>query len=359
MTLALKNLWTHPFCLLTVALACHSLNAAALRSETITPPLPYNDSPNIIEVSGGILMVWTAGSRPDYADVTVQRSHWSGKNWSSPKTTASYSDRRSGVQEACTHPVLTRGPDKQMALFYQTGARRELWKGHVKFTYDGGYSWTPSSKLPAGIHGPIKGRPVELSNGKLLCPSSDASAGWRVHMEFANPFRERWGWTKTRFLNFPSEYRATEPVILMHDPKRIQVLCRTKQGYMTEIWTTDGAKTWSTMRRTALPNPNSSFDVIRLTDGRFAMVYNHSTQGKDRIHLAVSSNGKEWEAVEVLDQSPSESFENPSMIQSENGIIHIVYSMNRKRFRHVQVDPIELRGQPLRNGIWPLKQDRK
>ena len=196
---------------------------------------------------------------------------------------------------------------------------------------------------------------MELPNGKLLCPSGTANAGWRVHLEFVNPFRENWGFMKTKPLNFPGEYRATEPAILLHNDQLIQVLCRTKQGYLTEFWSDNGAKSWYPMKRSPLPSPNSGFDAIRLADGRFTVVYNHSSKMTDRINVAVSENGKDWEAVAILNQSTSEHFQNPSVVQTKDDRLHVVYTVNQNRFQYVQMDPSFFKGKLIVNGIWPIQ----
>ena len=336
-------------------LLCLTTQGATLKSDILNLPFPYNDTPNIIETKDGLLLVWASGSRPGYSDVTIQKSHWNGYSWSTPSTAASYATKRAGARQACWNPVLTKASNGQLALFYQVGLSRETWSGRMKISYDGGHSWTPPIKLRKGIHGPIKNKGVELENGKLLCPSATATAGWRVHLEFATPFRENWDFMKTKPLNYPGEYRATEPAILLHDDLTIQVLCRTKQGYLTEFWSDNGAKSWFSMRRSPLPAPNSGFDAIKLKDGRFAVVYNHSSKLTDRINLAISSNGRDWEAVEVLNQSPSEHFQNPSIIQTESDRVHIVYTVNQNRFQHVQMDPTFFKGKPIVNGIWPIQ----
>ena len=48
---------------------------------------------------------------------------------------------------------------------------------------DGGTSWSKPTRLPDGILGPIKNKPVQLKDGTLLCGSSTEHAGWRVHIE--------------------------------------------------------------------------------------------------------------------------------------------------------------------------------
>ncbi|MBT5928324.1 MAG: exo-alpha-sialidase [Verrucomicrobia bacterium] len=336
-------------------LFCFATHGATLKSDILNLPSPYNDTPCVIETKEGLLLVWASGSRPGYSDVTIQKSHWIGNSWSTPTIAASYAAKRSGARQACWNPVLTKASNGQLALFYQVGLSRESWEGRMKISYDDGYSWTQEIKIPKGYHGPIKNKGVELPNGKLLCPSATATAGWRVHLEFVNPFRENWGFMKTKPLNFPGEYRATEPAILIHDDKVIQVLCRTKQGYLTEFWSDNGAKSWFPMKRSPLPAPNSGFDAIKLRDGRFVVVYNHSTKLTDRINVAMSVNGRDWEAVAILNQSPSEHFQNPSIAQTKDDRLHIAFTVNQNRFQHVQMDPSFFKGKPIVNGIWPIQ----
>ena len=39
-------------------------------------------------------------------------------------------------------------------------------------------------RLPKDFAGPIKNKPILLTGGKLLCPSSSEDNGWRIHMEW-------------------------------------------------------------------------------------------------------------------------------------------------------------------------------
>ena len=39
-------------------------------------------------------------------------------------------------------------------------------------SFDGGQTWSTPRRLPEGILGPIKNKPVQLADGTLLCPSS-------------------------------------------------------------------------------------------------------------------------------------------------------------------------------------------
>ena len=98
----------------------------------------------------------------------------------------------------------------------------------------------------------------------------------------------------------------------------MQLLCRSKQGKITECWSTDSGKTWSPMTATTLPNPNSGIDALTLKDGRAVVVYNHTTRGRSPLNVAISQDGKVWQAAIVLEEQPGE-YSYPAVTQSNDG----------------------------------------
>lgn len=225
----------------------------------------------------------------------------------------------------------------------------------VRTSIDFGRSWSAAVKLPDGILGPIRAKPVELPDGTLIAGSSTEHAGWMVHIERfhesaiddINSKMGNWkteslslasAWQKTGPLNDPKEFGAIQPTILVHSSKRLQILCRSQQGVITEAWSEDGGCTWSKMSATSLPNPNAGIDVTKLSDGRFLLVYNPISQGREKLALAISRDGNNWRNVIVLENSPGE-YSYPAQIQSKDGLVHITYTWKRERIKHVIVDP--------------------
>jgi predicted neuraminidase len=95
------------------------------------------------------------------------------------------------------------------------------------------------------------------------------------------------------------------------------------------------------MTATSLPNPSAGIDALRLKDGRFLLVYNPSAQGRDKLEIAVSGDGKAWRQAVVLENAPGE-YSYPAMIQSRDGLVHVTYTWRRERIRHVVVDPARI-----------------
>ena len=69
----------------------------------------------------------------------------------------------------------------------------------------------------------------------------------------------------------------------------------------------------------------------------------------------MSRDGINWEAALVLDyiDQPEKQYSYPSMIQTADGLVHIVYTWHRQRIKHVVVDPQKLETYPIIDGVWP------
>ena len=106
------------------------------------------------------------------------------------------------------------------------------------------------------------------------------------------------------------------------------------------------------MTGTTLPNPNSGIDAVTLKDGRALVVYNHTTRGRSPLNVAISQDGKVWQAALVLEDQPGE-YSYPAVIQNGDGLVHITYTWKRQRIKHAVVDPRKLPLRPIHNGQWP------
>jgi len=134
----------------------------------------------------------------------------------------------------------------------------------------------------------------------------------------------------------------------------LEAVGRTRQGVNFQTWSRDGGKTWSALTAIDLPNPNSGTDAVTLRDGRHLLIYNHSahraTEAKgDRfpIDVALSCDGSRWTHVLTLDSQPLPSgYAYPAVIQASDGRVHVTYTWDRKKIKHVVLDPARLSHEP-------------
>jgi alpha-L-rhamnosidase len=225
---------------------------------------------------------------------------------------------------------------------------------------DDGRTWSEPQRLPEGILGPIKNKPVQLANGDILCPSStEGEGGWRVHFERTGDLGRTWQTIAP--VNDGKEIGAIQPSLLFYPGGKMQAIGRTRQGKLFQIWSDDTGLTWGRMTLTSLPNPDSGTDAVTLSDGRQLLVYNHNTKdqtgnkGRSPLNVAVSEDGETWRAALVLEDDPTapSGFAYPAVIQTRDGLVHITYTWKRARIKHVVVDPAQLKSRPMPQGKWP------
>jgi alpha-L-rhamnosidase len=261
------------------------------------------------------------------------------------------------VRYACWNPVLYQVPGGDLLLFYKTGPNVAGWKGWMKTSADGGITWSAPQALPQGFLGPIKNKPVLLSDGTLLCPSSTEQGGWKVHFEATKDNGKTWSMIAP--INDGKTSNAIQPSILSYGNGKLQILCRSKERVIEQSWSEDNGRTWSAITATSLPNNNSGTDAVTLSDGRQLLVYNHvktpegaSKGARTPLNVAISKDGINWYAALVLEDSPIGQYSYPSVIQSADGYVHIVYTWRRQKIKHVKIDPRQLTLKLIKNEQW-------
>jgi predicted neuraminidase len=322
-----------------------------------TAPFPECHASTIVESQGRLVAAWFGGTREKHPDVGIWVARHEGGKWTTPVEVANGVESPS-KRYPTWNPVLHQLSKGELLLFYKVGPSPDTWWGMVMRSTDGGKTWSKPERLPNDIAGPIKNKAVELANGELLCPSSTEDNGWRVHFERTRDGGKTWQRTPSINLgNDGKEFGVIQPTVFFHPGNRLQTLMRNRQGNIVESWSNDNGKTWSPLAETALPNPNSGIDGVTLKDGRHLLVYNHTIRSGMRrgaLHVAVSVDGKIWQAALALENTkPQDEFSYPAVIQTRDGKVHITYTWNRKKVKHVVLDPAKLKLTPMKGGAWP------
>jgi len=316
--------------------------AAPINSEFVfeTAPFASAHASTIVDTRDGLVAAWFGGTREGAADVGIWISRHEHNGWTAPIEIATGA-QPDGVRLPCWNPVLVDVAGGALTLFYKVGPSPQAWWGMVRTSRDSGRTWSAARRLPEGILGPIKNKPVQLADGTLVAGSStestDRPSRWRIHFERSTDGGLTWT-TSVPADDEGSSIDAIQPSILVHPDGKLQAVGRTRSQRIFETWSNDSGRTWGPVALTSMPNPNSGLDAVTLRDGRYVLVYNHTTQGRSPLNVATSRDGKTWQPALVLEGDAGE-YSYPAVIQSADGLVHVTYTWKRQRIKHVTLDP--------------------
>jgi predicted neuraminidase len=321
------------------------------------PPTPECHASTLVETPSGLVAAWFGGEYERHPEVKIFVSRLENGSWTTPMIVAD------GVQADGTplptwNPVLFQPTAGQLQLYYKVGPSPSTWWGMVMSSTDDGRTWSAPERLPDGVYGPIRSKPIQLANGVIVSGSSTEHDGWRVHFERSTDGGRTWEVTDP--LNDGHTIGAIQPTILRHHDGRLQAIGRTRQNRVFTIESDDAGRTWGQLTLTEIPNPSAGTDAVTLFDGRHLHVYNHTIRqegdnGRGMLNVALTRDGVNWEAALVLedDDTHPAGYSYPAVIQTSDGLVHITYTWRRLRIRHVVIDPTQLTLRPIVNGVWP------
>jgi predicted neuraminidase len=135
-----------------------------------------------------------------------------------------------------------------------------------------------------------------------------------------------------------------QPTLWEYAPGRVKMLMRSTQrvGCVCASHSEDYGRTWSPAERLPIPNPNSGLDAVRLRDGRIVLACNPVREGRTPLSVLVSEdNGLTWPRRTDLETEAGEH-SYPSVIQAEDGYLHVVATHRRTRTYHYVLESGEL-----------------
>jgi predicted neuraminidase len=355
---------------------------------------PTSHAGSICELPNGELLVaWYAGSREGAPDSVIlgSRLRVGSREWQPPAVWVNVAGHAAG------NPRVFVGPDKALWLISPINYGRWCDGGtrmFLKRSYDLGETWTDLEIFTTRRRILGKNKPIYIARSRVwILPveyegtgdvafmrSVDHGKHWKV---IARP-------GAGAYLDQPTVVELSDGTVLAY--------MRSWEGNIYESRSNDDGLNWSVPTQTALPNPNSGIDMVRLQSGALVLALNpvalgphgdltvqHAatgvraqTQKSERevrkaansellrvidqrqpaateysggylawgprtpLSLAVSGDeGRRWKISQVLESEEGE-FSYPAIIQGTNGDVHILYTYKRTGMKYGRIDVSEL-----------------
>jgi predicted neuraminidase len=275
---------------------------------------------------GDLLAAWFGGEHEGDRSVAIWGARCHAGSWSVPSVLAQEPDA------PCWNPVLFIDRRGKIWLFYKFGSSPRTWSGAYRTSGDGA-TWSEPVRLPAGILGPIKNKPVTLANGDILAGSSvETALSWTCGVDLSSDGGANWSHYGP--ISVPGYHHGIiQPTLWETSPGHIKMLVRATQdiGFICAATSGDGGHTWSDAKPTTLPNPNSGIDAVKMRNGIVALVHNPSKTERSPLVLAFSpDDGETWNTPLTLEDGPAE-YSYAAIIQARDSKLHITYTCRLHR----------------------------
>ena len=302
-------------------------------------PLPTPEchaSTILAREDGTKLAAWFAGTKEANPDVLIFVSSFDGECWSAPRAVTP----ELGIQH--WNPVLFE-MNGEVVLFYKMGYPIADWHTRYITSKDFGETWSEPRELvegdASGGRGPVKNKPIRISNGNILAPGSTEKGPWRCFVDIFDGKE----WHKKDLpveLENAEKVNVIQPTLWESEAGNIHALVRSNIGRIYRSDSKDYGETWSPIYPTDMPNNNSGIDCVKLSDGRIVLICNPIEKNwGPRTPLSVfvsEDNGVSFK--KELDLETEEGgFAYPSVIEL-GGILHIVYTYNRKKIVCAEIE---------------------
>jgi predicted neuraminidase len=263
------------------------------------------------------------------------------------------------------NPVLFHTKDGRLWLYYKAGPDTGSWSGARMWSTDEGRTWSKPERLPAGLLGPIRAKPLVLADGTIVSGSSvEAYKTWAAWIERSTDNGA--SWKKIGPITVTEEQDKAEPPApdppmdspeiraKDHGPRqfegiiqpsvvrlsgrhlRLYARSRTLAAKVVVADSFDDGVTWTKTHFLDVPNNNSGLDAVALKDGRVVMIFNDTPRGRSPLNLAVSRDGEHFRVFATLEEGAGE-YSYPAVIQDANGDLEMTYTWQRRSIKHVHL----------------------
>ncbi len=166
-------------------------------------------------------------------------------------------------------------------------------------------------------------KPTVLPSGRILLPLYTDTYSLSI-MAISDDDGESWVASKPLF-----GFGAIQPSVLQREDGTLVAYMRENgyTGFVRQSESKDDGLTWGAVGVSSIPNPGSGLDGVRLANGHWALICNDTKNGRNRLTLLLSDDqGLSWKTSRTIEDHPEGSYHYPAIMQSKDGMIHVVYS---------------------------------
>lgn len=333
--------------------------------------------------TGRLLVVWLSGSAGEPAEdncVLIAHSDDAGKCWSHPRMLVPAGPMASAMT------VL--GPQADgtivaLGAFWPARERYTVWEWFTTVSRDDGITWSDRSPVrlrnanniavcsgfcePDGTHylpaqfferrvtalvAPVEllaHAPDEKAAQALRPAGKDEQTGGKfaTHLHGCSVCVSRdpslhWFEERGRITNRP--LGLLEPAIVRFRDGTLVMLMRAEWGgYLWRAESSDDGYNWTSAWQTDIRNPTSLIQLVRLSDGRIALLHNDSggevgrKSKRDPLSVWISDDEmKSWKVR--LDVAAGGQLAYPNGIVTRDGSMVLVYDRNRREVRLIRLE---------------------
>ena len=304
---------------------------------------------------GNLRAFWFAGSREGAKDVVIQTAVFDTQAsiWGKPEVVIDRLAAEKGLAryiKKLGNPLPVRSNQGKLQLYVVTVSVGGWAGSSISWieSSDEGVSWSRPQRL-------ITTPALNLST-LIKAPGfdfTDGTQGLPVYHEWMGKFGELIRVDGGRVIDkrrISSGRALLQPIVFIDAPEKAVAYFRQARSAgpprIASAQTENAGQSWSSSADLDLANPNAAIAGLQLPNGDRLIVLNDLESARHRLVLALAPAGtSNWSVIAELESDQTltnglyREFSYPSLLLGANGAVHLVYTYDRKRIKHIEFDP--------------------
>jgi predicted neuraminidase len=304
---------------------------------------------------GNLRAFWFAGSREGAKDVVIQTAVLDTKagSWSNPEVVIDRVTAEKGLSryiKKLGNPLPVRSSQGKLQLYFVTVSVGGWAGSSISWmeSSDEGVSWSRAQRLitsPAlNLSTLIKAPGFDFTDGTLGLP---------VYHEWMGKFGELIRIDGGQVIDkrrISSGRALLQPIMFIDTTEKAVAYFRQARSAgpprIASALTENAGQSWVSGVDLDLANPNAAIAGLQLSNGDRLIALNDLESARHRLVLAMAPPGSnnwnviaEVESDQTLTNGLYREFSYPYLLLGANGEVHLIYTYDRKKMKHIHFDP--------------------